>query len=278
MYAHPINIKRSGLLRGALVLLSMLVLLQVKAQSGGKLPDSVNTSDEVLPPKVDSTVFTAPDTSGRDAGKQDTVGARPDSVVLRSVPDSGIGSAKKDKDFEYANDPEYWKRDTADEPAVVQPTIRPPLKGLNLLSQIVIILVIAGALALVLYRFFYRAPLETNKKKGLGDEEAELSEDDLDKRIQQALQAKDHRLATRYLCLKALRLLDERQLIRYQAKATNYEYVLQMSAHGTGSRFRFLADAYEHMWYGDFSLSEPQFERLLTYFEDFYKTINSGMK
>jgi Domain of unknown function (DUF4129) len=276
MYAHPINIKKAGLLRGALVLLPMLAMLHGAAQSGGKLPDSVNTSEEVLPPKADSTAFTAPDTSGRDAGKQDTVLSQPDSVVLRSIPDSVIGSAKKEKDFEYANDPAYWKRDTIDEPQ--PPRFRTPVKGWNVFTQILLILVIAGALLLVLYRFFYRAPLMTSGEEGYGDEKAELSEDDLDKHIQQALQAKDHRLATRYLFLKTLRLLDARQLIRYQAKTTNYEYVMQMGAHETGGRFRFLADAYERVWYGDFSLSEGQFGRLLHYFEDFYKTINSGMK
>jgi hypothetical protein len=81
-------------------------------------------------------------------------------------------------------------------------------------------------------------------------------------------------MGTRYLFLTTLRMLDQQGLIRYQAKATNQEYVMQMSAHQEGPRFRFLADAYDHIWYGNFSLTEQQFGRLLGYFEDFYRTLS----
>lgn len=281
MHAHSPNIKSTGCLKGAFLLLSMTAALYCAAQSGEKLPDSVNTSEEVLPPKADpvdstaSTVVTPPaDTGARDSNQQSTVTPAADTVVLRSVPDTAIASAKKDKDFEYANDPEYWKTDSVEGGPLTIPVsdTRPGY----LFLKIILAVVVAVALLLVLYRSFYRAPPRAGKK--YGDEQTELPEDDLDKQLEQALQAKNHRLSVRYLFLKALRLLDERKLIHYQARATNYEYVLQMGSHEAGPRFGFLAGAYEHVWYGDFSLSEPQFDRLLHYFEDFYKTINSKRK
>ena len=280
MHAYPPNIKSTGYLKGALLLLPMFAVLCCRAQSGERLPDSVSTSDEVLPPTpkqdlADSTVAAgSADTGVRDSSQQSAVASPVDTVVLRSVPDSAIMSAKNNKDFEYANDPEYWKIDPVD--------VDPPKPfmanspGWYLPIKILVVAVIAGALLLVLYKFFYRAPGRTVNPQA--EEQTELLEDDLDKKLQQALQARDHRLSTRYLFLKALRLLDERKLIRYQAKATNYEYVLQMNAHEAGPRFGFLAGAYEHVWYGDFLLSEPQFDRLLHYFEDFYKMINSKMR
>jgi hypothetical protein len=278
MHAYPPNIRSTGYLKGALVLLSVFVVLCGRAQSGERLPDSVSTSKEVLPPApkedvADSTVTAGPaDMGNRDSSRQRTE-AQVDSVVLRTVPDSAIASAKKNKDFEYANDPEYWKTDPVEDDPPSKPFTGP---GWYLPIKILVIAAIAGALLLVLYKFFYRAP-----RRGVNqqtDKQTAVLEDDLDKKLRQALQARDHRLSTRYLFLKALRLLDERKLIRYQAKATNHEYVLQMSVHEAGPRFGFLAGAYEHVWYGDFSLSEPQFDLLLHYFEDFYKTINSRMR
>ncbi len=38
--------------------------------------------------------------------------------------------------------------------------------------------------------------------------------------------------------------------IRYQAMATDQEYIVQMNAHAQGADFRFLAGAYEYVWYG----------------------------
>ena len=78
-------------------------------------------------------------------------------------------------------------------------------------------------------------------------------------------------MAVRYLFLKTLRLLNERELIKYHIQATNREYVRQLSGSALGDPFRFLTGAYEKVWYGEFSLSEGQFEKLYPYFTDFYK-------
>jgi hypothetical protein len=276
MHVYPFNIKCAGCLKGVFLLLSVTASLNGMAQHGDKLPDSVNAAEEVSPPIAD-TSLTPKDTFklSSPATSSDTPSvnnALPDTVVLRSVPDTSLSQYKKDKTFEYANDPAYWKTDSLIREQIPDHS---PETGMQwrLSVRVLVFLVLVGALLMLLYwRFFYKASLKTAGTKS--ERRAGIGEEGFDDRIQEALRAKDYRMGTRYLFLKTLHMLDQRRLIRYQAKATNREYVLQMSTHRAAARFRFLADAYDHVWYGDFLLSEQQFGRLLGYFEDFYGTLS----
>ncbi len=273
-------------LRSLLTALWLIVAISCAAQSGGGLPDSINTSEEKLPPPSADTVTNAPPDSAAagagaaDSAARDVLIPSTDTVVFRAVPDSAIVRYQGDRDFAYANDSAYWK--------IIHPGAP---KGDGLLEFLIklfsskgfryfLYMLLAAVLLYALYKitkenklhlFYRRGP---RKGGAPGTEEgANLLEEDLDKKIAEALRAGDHRLGTRYLFLKTLRLLDERELIHYQAKATNHEYILQMSPHRQARDFQFLAGAYEHVWYGDFPLNEQQFDRLLHYFQDFYKTI-----
>ncbi len=279
MRVYPLNIKCAGCLKGIFLLLLMAVALHGQAQTPDKLPDSVNVSEEVSPagagdslPGVKDNAGSSSDNAGLSSDSQSVNTAVPDSIVLRSVPDSTLSIYKKDKDFEYANDPAYWKHDSL--------TLRAPARYLDngkpwgLSLRMLVFIIIAGVLLALLYRqYFYKDSLKTGMAADEGGEGE--TEDGFDDRIREALQAKDYRMGTRYLFLKTLQMLDKRQLIHYQTKATNREYVLQMSGHRAGARFRFLADAYDHVWYGDFLLSEQQFGSLQGYFEDFFSALSN---
>jgi hypothetical protein len=47
------------------------------------------------------------DTSGYDEESIETVTRLPDTIIFRSVPDTTLARLKLQKEFEYANDPEY---------------------------------------------------------------------------------------------------------------------------------------------------------------------------
>jgi len=237
--------------------------------------DTIVVSPEETKTLIDSVVVHTPknpvdnDTvTGSSVGSEslEHVRARVDSVVLRSVPDSVIAGWKKDKDFAYANDPAYWRKEV------------PEIHSNGFLLYFVYFLLGAILLFAIIRivaenRLFYRSPA---KAIAVPEETVSPLEEDLDQQLQKALAAKDHRMSVRYLYLKALRLLSERELIRYHIQATNREYVRQLSGSALGDPFRFLTGAYERVWYGEFSLSDGQFEKLYPYFQNFYKSIGQS--
>ena len=215
--------------------------------------------------------------SSMDSASMEHATVKSDPVVFRSIPNSVISAWKKNKDFAYANDPSYWKKASPDAPRT---------ERLNWLERLLnsegftwFIYLLLGAILLYAIlriisennmRLFYRSPGKTVR----GPEEVSNPlEEDLEGQLQEALLAGDHRLAVRWLYLKALRLLNDRASIRYHVDATNREYVRQLAGSASYEPFRFLTGAYERVWYGDFSLSEGSFGRLYQYFQDFYKSI-----
>jgi len=231
--------------------------------------------------EITDTVATVRDTepaTGTDAGRQEDTPALHEPATFRAVPDSVMTRWKKDRDFAYANDPAWWA------PQKEEEEDNRFLRFLGrLLSsrgfQYFIYFLLAGVLLYALYRIiaennlrlFYRSTANPGDRK----QDVSLEEEDLDNGLEQALTAGDHRLATRYLYLKALRLLDAKELIRYHPQATNQEYISQTRPLPQGEPFRFLTGAYERVWYGEFAINTAQFEWLLRSFQDFYKSIPS---
>jgi hypothetical protein len=89
------------------------------------------------------------------------------------------------------------------------------------------------------------------------------------------MQAMDYRLAVRWMHLKALRLLNEKELIHFHAQGTNQEYVSQLSKHEQGRDFKYLTNVYDYAWYGGFALTKQQAERLHQNFNQFYAAIEN---
>ena len=204
----------------------------------------------------------------------------PDTAVLRSVPDSVIRRFKNDKDFAYANDAAYWAKQPVDKN-----------NDKNFLDylwafitskgvRIFVYLLIAAVLLFALYRIvvdnklylFYSAP----KKLNIGETtEADLQNENIDENIEQAMQAMDYRLAVRWMHLKALRLLNEKELIRFHAQGTNQEYLTQLSSHKEAKNFQYLTHVYDYAWYGGFTLTQQQAETMQQNFNRFYTAIEN---
>src|SRR5687768_12168571 len=211
--------------------------------------------------------------------KKSREGAGTEPPVFRQVPDSVTNRLKKQKDFAYANDAAYWAREPESD--------EEPKRGFwdyfyGFFSQMGVRMLMYGLLIafflFIIYRvivvnnlyLFYRSKKTKNQ---INDEEGNIEDENLDEKINKAIDQKEHRLAVRYMYLKALRLLNDRQWIRFHTQATNYEYVHQMSGHKMGEEFRFLTRIYDYVWYGEFTLNNEQFDVVHKNFLHFYNAV-----
>lgn len=201
-----------------------------------------------------------------------------DTVILREVPDSTVKRLKEDKEFEYANNPEFWVKE---KPRESQRGIGYFIEWLfsSALVRILAYLLIGGVLLYAIYRVIVNNSLfytPSRKKAGeMQEEENEMEAGDIDEKIEQAIAAKDFRKAVRYFYIKSLRSLNDKGWIQYHSQATNYDYLRQLANKPAAGDFGFLTRAYEYVWYGEFELSELQFEFVRENFDKFLKAIKA---
>jgi hypothetical protein len=222
------------------------------------------------------------DDTARTGGAADSA----ERVVLRTIDDSVVTGWKGDKAYAYANDSAYWRwyevqgRSTGSSSG--NPTDGPLLRLLSskgfqyfFLFLLVAILLYAIVRIIVTNRLqlFYRPPKRMPAVKPGGEEGS--PDEDPEGRLTHFIQIKDYRQAVRYLYLKTLRLLNDREMIRYHPESTNHDYWQQLSATPQGKPFSDLITIYENVWYGEFPLEDALFMRLRQYFEDFYKSFQA---
>ena len=269
MICSPVNTTYSAYKVIGLFIFFAITHVNGYAQSVEPLPDSVKATEDTIAHS---------NATESDSPKINIV--MPDTVVLRSVPDSAINAFKRDKDFAYANDAAYWAKE--------------PVGDNNYKDfwyyfwsfitsrgvRIFVYLLIAAVLIFAFYKIvvenklylFYSPP---KKLAAIESNETDINNEDLEEKIHEAFQVMDYRLAIRYMHLKALRRLDEKGFIHFHSQGTSHEYAVQLSAHKQGKDFRYLTDVYEYVWYGGFTLTQQQAETLQKNFNRFYISIES---
>jgi hypothetical protein len=213
--------------------------------------------------------------TGEDYQKK--AGKYSDEAVFRSVPDTIVARMKKEKEFAYANDPAFWVK----EKKVYR-------KGFwdyvfdffgSDLVRIIFYSLLVGLIIFVLYRIIIVNDLfifYSSKKHKKIFEENQLTELDpgiVDQKIQEAIDQKNYHAAVRYLYLKTLYTLSDKEWIQFHPEATNSEYLNQMSQHKKNREFRFLTQVYEYVSYGKFEISEQQFTLVHHNFKSFQAAI-----
>jgi hypothetical protein len=192
--------------------------------------------------------------------------------AVRSVPDSVVEKMQKDKDFAYANDMSYWKK----APPRRRNSFDKLMSSLTQSTVVKVILysmLIAGILyaiyqVMVVNNFFIFSGGRRKNKAG-EETDDQLSSENLDEKISEAVANKNYRHAIRFMYLKTLKLLSDNNIITLHAKSTNQEYIRQMYKHDNLAQFRNLTRIYEYVWYGEFHPSEAQFEIISTNFNRF---------
>ena len=104
-------------------------------------------------------------------------------------------------------------------------------------------------------------------------EVADITQINPDDLIATALLRNDYRLAIRYHFLKALQLLAGASVIAYNLSKTNSDYLSELKANPLYPDFVQLVYIYEHIWYGNFGISETYYNTVKNKFNGVYKKI-----
>ncbi len=94
------------------------------------------------------------------------------------------------------------------------------------------------------------------------DPEENLSAVNYDRLLAKYTEEKNYRLAVRVLYLQLLKRLSDDGLILFQPQLTNTHYLRQLYQSPLYNIFFTVTRHYEHVWYGEFSITEPVFEKI----------------
>ncbi len=270
---------RKAGIRVFIVIICCVLSLLGRAQTGSGNDTVVvgqDTGAAVVP--VDSTAAVTVDSAAMDTSlvQKASEEVPQEPYKKRRLSDSVIRALLRDPAYDYANNPDYWLKDSVVKEKVKDTRSEPAISRFR--WDIVLYLLLSAVLLFAVYRIikdndiqlFYRA----SRKRGMLDMgTATEPETTLEHQLQGFIANGDYRQAVRYLYLIALRELNDRGLIRMQAKLTNHDYIQQLKGKNAESEFRFLTFAYEKVWYGEFALGQEQFQRLHHHFEHFSKNI-----
>jgi hypothetical protein len=194
---------------------------------------------------------------------------------LRSVSQAKVNTYLSSRDYEYANDPEYWKKDKVD----TGPTFFQLLVRNKIFQWSLFLLVIAG----VMYGVYLLA--RENNFKWFGRQTRlpdanetgrnEHTNEDYNSAIRKYQDEGNYRLAVRYMFMRLIQSAKDRGLIQINDSATNTEIFHAFGQHPLATQFRYLARAYEYVFFGDFPINREIFESLKMKFDFFQEKISA---
>ncbi|MCW3125653.1 MAG: hypothetical protein JWO03_1311 [Bacteroidetes bacterium] len=105
--------------------------------------------------------------------------------------------------------------------------------------------------------------------------EENIREMNMDELIADAAAKKQWRLCVRYQYLKALRMLTDRELIRWRPGKTNMDYYYELREDGLKNTFLAATDDFENAWYGNSEVTEEHYRISRQSLESFYSQIQN---
>ncbi|MGV6827876.1 MAG: DUF4129 domain-containing protein [Flavobacteriales bacterium] len=126
-------------------------------------------------------------------------------------------------------------------------------------------LIIIGVIAFIIWLFYKLNPGATlfqSSEKGsvfFSEEEEIIKRKDIKKLINKAIKEKNYRLAIRYYYLLLLKNLSEANLIEYEFDKTNNDYIQEIKKETLSNHFIKATTLYDYIWYGNFPVSETEF-------------------
>jgi hypothetical protein len=207
------------------------------------------------------------------ASQTDTILYKRSIIISRDT----IDSWKNDKKFVYMGYLDsLLKAKVEEEKAAVPPS--PSFLQMILssgLMQVIFWLIAIGVVVLVLYKLFlskgnfiFKRNTSSDTVKEIAEEQPIRDVSDYDALIQQSYKLEDYRMAVRYLFLKTLRLLIDKQLLQHSVDKTNFQYVQEIAA-DKRNEFASLVLNYEYVWYGNLLITREQYTQVEKKFTSF---------
>lgn len=141
-------------------------------------------------------------------------------------------------------------------------------------------ILLAGLIGLIIWLFTKLNPgsnflEEAEAPRVFNSEEEEIIHSkNIDQLIQDALKNGQFRLAIRFYYLKLLQLMDEAGFIEYQFQKTNEDYSSEIRSEDLQLHFKKISRIYDYIWYGDFRITEEEFQLAQKSFEQLQTDLN----
>jgi hypothetical protein len=199
------------------------------------------------------------------------------TFALREVRQSKVNQYLADPDYAYANDSEYWKKDK------IRNNTSPSLFTRLLRNKVFQWTLFLLVIAVVIYGIFQLAR-ENNFRwfSRPGEQSSEAEPDSLlrgplnyDEVIRKYQAEGNFRFAIRYLFLRLINTAADKNIIQIRDSTTNTEIGRAFGQHPLASQYRYLATAYEYIYFGDFNLNKEVFDLLKSKFEIFQEKISA---
>ena len=84
------------------------------------------------------------------------------------------------------------------------------------------------------------------------------------------MENKEYKIAIRYLFLKSLKILSDKNIIDLQINKTNHYYISEIKENTIADIFSQAAFNYELAWYGNFPVNEGQYKSSAKIFDNLY--------
>ena len=205
------------------------------------------------------------------------------SLELRIPDKERIEEFQNNKDFQYESAPPIempiWLQ------KLLANILRTFEKSTNVafsreIGLIMLILVISTIIIMIALRMQGVSLKSLFGKKKLETEDADFIAEDVNKMdfeqlINESLKAKNYRLVIRFLYLKNLKLLSDREFINWNPNKTNYSYLNEIESPGLRTKFLRTTHIFDFVWYGEFILDENSFNDAYNFFLEFNQLIGN---
>jgi hypothetical protein len=194
--------------------------------------------------------------------------------VIREVPAKKVSRYKNDPEYAYANDPEYWRKEKpADGGFLFRILFSRELRW-------ILLTVFGGLILFGIYRMAKENQFglligKRNQNNSEGEKTTHEEVMDYDDAIRKSQAEGNYRMAIRYMYLRMIRTMKERSGIAFKDSSTNAEIIRIMGNHPQSAAFRWLATAYEYIFYGGFAPNEELYGRLKNKFDAFQENFSN---
>jgi hypothetical protein len=198
-----------------------------------------------------------------------------DDETIKSKPNQSDKNLDKKKSNNQKGLGKYSQRNTEMQN---KQTTRKPISIPPWLSTVLLILLSVIIIGVLLWIWLYNKKTGNPKIIQKTDEEnlqdsIEKTQSELEQMLAKAMAEKDYRLAVRIYFVFIIKLLKEKELITWDKKKTNTQYLREMQNNAHFSTFHTCVNLFEMIWYGKRQLNENEFYIVEPLFKNYLQKI-----